>query len=111
MTSYVTKGDLLVQDIIFNYFEDIHRNSFEIISEECLNLNIDFDKIDSVTVDPIDGTENFTSGLKEWGVSVSIYSKNKHIESGILIPELEESLISKKSWKNLNREYQDFLQI
>lgn len=94
--SYVTKGDLLVQNIIFNYFEDFHKNSFEIISEESLDLSIDFTEVNSVTVDPIDGTENFTSGLKEWGVSVSIYSKKKHIESGILIPELGESIISKK---------------
>jgi len=45
-------------------------------------------------LDPIDGTENFCSGLKEWGVSVGIWKGGRHLGSMLLMPELSESLIS-----------------
>ena len=32
-------------------------------------------------LDPIDGTENFCSGLKEWGVSLSIWQGARHAGS------------------------------
>ena len=47
-----------------------------------------------VVLDPIDGTENFTSGLPEWGIGISIYEGNKHKSSFIFIPELKLSLFS-----------------
>jgi len=39
-------------------------------------------------VDPIDGTENFTSGLPEWGISISCYANGAHIGSLIGCPEM-----------------------
>jgi fructose-1,6-bisphosphatase/inositol monophosphatase family enzyme len=39
-------------------------------------------------VDPIDGTENFTSGLPEWGISVSCYLGGVHSGSLIGCPEI-----------------------
>ncbi|MCB4768351.1 hypothetical protein LGR54_07025 [Ancylobacter sp. Lp-2] len=45
-------------------------------------------------LDPIDGTENFCSGLKEWGVSLSIWNNREHAGSLIFMPELGEYLIS-----------------
>jgi myo-inositol-1(or 4)-monophosphatase len=50
-------------------------------------------------VDPLDGTENFKSGLKEWGVSISIYKNKKHIDSFIFLPELNIELIYSKKYK------------
>lgn len=41
-------------------------------------------------LDPIDGTENFCSGLKEWGTSLSIWQGPVHRGSMLLMPELGE---------------------
>jgi myo-inositol-1(or 4)-monophosphatase len=45
-------------------------------------------------LDPIDGTENFCSGLKEWGVSLSLWHGGDHAGSLLMLPELRESLAS-----------------
>lgn len=45
-------------------------------------------------LDPIDGTENFCSGLKEWGTSLSIWRGGSHWGSMLLMPELGESMLS-----------------
>ncbi|WP_313349532.1 inositol monophosphatase family protein [Paracoccus sp. (in: a-proteobacteria)] len=41
-------------------------------------------------LDPIDGTENFCSGLKEWGTSLSLWRNGAHQGSMLLMPELGE---------------------
>jgi myo-inositol-1(or 4)-monophosphatase len=43
-------------------------------------------------LDPIDGTENFCSGLKEWGVSLSLWRDGAHAGSLLMLPELGEHL-------------------
>jgi myo-inositol-1(or 4)-monophosphatase len=45
-------------------------------------------------LDPIDGTENFCSGLKEWGVSLSLWHGGDHAGSLLMLPELGDSLAS-----------------
>lgn len=45
-------------------------------------------------LDPIDGTENFCSGLKEWGTSLSIWHGGAHRGSMLLMPELNEVAMS-----------------
>lgn len=86
--TFVSQGDLLCQKIIFQYLKDT-LSSYVVISEESIN---DLSKINDVeyviTVDPIDGTENFVSGLKEWGVGVSVYRHGVHFQSMIALPEL-----------------------
>jgi myo-inositol-1(or 4)-monophosphatase len=46
----------------------------------------------TAVIDPIDGTENFCSGLKEWGVSISLWHDGAHAASMLLLPELGEHL-------------------
>ena len=93
--SYVSEGDLLVQSIVLDVIK-LRLPSHVLISEELAP----FDKCrwDSngsyVILDPIDGTENFVSGLKEWGVGVSIFTQGLHQESCIYLPELDEILSS-----------------
>jgi len=90
--SYITSADLLCQSIIFDYLSSL-KEKFEIISEEVEIDEFTYDTSKNyVVLDPLDGTENFTSGLKEWGVSLSIYIKNRHYESMIMIPEMGLSL-------------------
>lgn len=43
-------------------------------------------------LDPIDGTENFCSGLKEWGVSLSLWRGHEHVGSLLMLPELGDHL-------------------
>lgn len=86
--TFVSKGDLLCQSIIMDFFNEIYDDAI-VISEE---LSPSLDSFDLtkriITIDPIDGTENFVNGLKEWGVGVSIYCNGIHEESMIALPEL-----------------------
>ena len=61
--------------------------SSQIISEELKNLDVDVNARDVFVVDPIDGTENFTSGFVEWGVSIAHYRNGAHFESLLFCPE------------------------
>jgi myo-inositol-1(or 4)-monophosphatase len=92
--SYVTAADLYIQNTVMAFLEARHPQ-FTVISEElptpigAWNANGDY-----FIIDPLDGTENFASGLKEWGIGVSIYESGRHRESMILLPELGESVIT-----------------
>ena len=93
--SYVSEGDLLVESLLIDYLSKCLRNH-RIISEERIdNENKSYDIEGSyIFIDPIDGTENFISGLKEWGVGVSIFTNGRHQESLIYLPELNEYQIT-----------------
>ena len=87
--SFVTSGDIYVQEVICELFNKHFSNSF-LFSEEIksnYDKSIEFEYLGML--DPIDGTENFLSGLPEWGIGISIYSNNSHIGSMILIPEMD----------------------
>lgn len=45
-------------------------------------------------VDPIDGTENFTSSLPEWGSTITIFHQGRHAASMIALPELGKRIIT-----------------
>lgn len=86
--SFVSKGDLLMESEIKKYLENQHPD-FALISEESPEGNISaYQKQKVIVLDPIDGTENFVSGLKEWGVAFCVYEDGKHIESLLALPEL-----------------------
>jgi fructose-1,6-bisphosphatase/inositol monophosphatase family enzyme len=93
--SYVSEGDLLSQQIICEYFNQLNLKHC-LISEEQPIIGEIAPAPDAliVVVDPIDGTENFVSGLKEWGIGISVYRGDKHIESLIALPELNQYLPS-----------------
>lgn len=87
--SYVTKGDLLCEKLVMDYAR-LLPGDFEVISEEMDLSHFAYDPAKNyIVLDPIDGTENFTSGLKEWGVSVSIYTHGIHTRSMLALPELD----------------------
>lgn len=98
--SYVSKGDLLVQSLVNDFIDKNLPDYFLISEENDFSENTDWNTNDQyVILDPIDGTENFISGLKEWGVGISIFSKGSHKESCIYLPELNEVLISGQTFK------------
>ncbi len=86
--SFVTAGDLLVNEIIEEAATDWADNVV-FISEEKLNKEIEDTSGHIVVVDPIDGTENFTSGFPMWGVSVSCFFNGKHAGSLLGCPEMD----------------------
>lgn len=48
----------------------------------------------TAVLDPIDGTENFCSGLPVWGTSLSLWRDGVHRGSMLLLPELGRRLIT-----------------
>lgn len=92
--SYVSEGDLCVQSIVATWMTE-RLPDYQLISEEMAPFGDDWDPMGSyVVLDPIDGTENFISGLKEWGIGVSIYAHGQHQESCIYLPEIGERQIT-----------------
>jgi fructose-1,6-bisphosphatase/inositol monophosphatase family enzyme len=89
--SYVTQGDLMVQDILQRLLgEEVP--GCRVISEEDYGNVVRPETADVFVVDPIDGTENFTSGLPEWGISISYYRSGTHTGSLLLCPEMRRSI-------------------
>lgn len=87
--TFVSKGDLLCESLVFGYLGE-NLKDYIVISEESENDLTHINDVEYVvTVDPIDGTENFVSGLKEWGVGISVYRCGKHYQSMLAMPELD----------------------
>lgn len=87
--SYVTTGDLQMQDLLIDLIQT-NLPSATVVSEE---MEVPGPAVQAglcVVVDPIDGTENFTSGLAEWGVSISCYDNGRHVGSLLGCPELRQ---------------------
>lgn len=100
--SYVTKGDLLISNILKEYLKSIF-DKFIYVSEEDFIETENWNESKSyIFVDPLDGTENFVSGLKEWGIGISIYENGIHIFSFIYLPELSELHYTGKSIKKFD---------
>ena len=92
--SYVSKGDLLceslIKELIAREYPDFH-----LISEESLENNLlAFEAPKVIILDPIDGTENFVSGLKEWGISFCVYEEGKCVEAMLALPELDMYIVN-----------------
>lgn len=93
--SFVSKGDLLMDHLVAQFVANNYTN-YTLISEEThKNQVVDLDASEFIiVVDPIDGTENFVSGLREWGVGISVYQNKRHLESLIALPELDEYILT-----------------
>jgi myo-inositol-1(or 4)-monophosphatase len=93
--SYVSEGDYLMDKICIDFLNKSFP-SIQIITEESFQGGlIDMFATQYVAiVDPIDGTENFVSGLKEWGTGVCLYKNGIFEEAIIALPELHEYLHS-----------------
>ena len=108
--SIVTMSDIMVQNIVISVLKKKLRNQFYLISEEIKkNTIINYSKFKYiVTLDPIDGTENFYAGLPEWGISISIYKNLNHVESCIFLPSIGAILKTKQILKKNNSKIKSF---
>ena len=101
--SFVSEGDLLVQKLIADEIKKKYNNYF-FISEENDHKEKWKKYNDFIVLDPIDGTDNFISGMKEWGVGISIFKDKEHTESMIFLPDMNITLKSgDKVEKNKSR--------
>lgn len=91
--SPVTEADKFIEAKISKFLKE-RIPGLTFVGEE----TFDFKEIDSsgyvALLDPIDGTENFCSGLKEWGTSLGIWKGRQHLGSMLLLPELGERLMT-----------------
>ncbi len=72
-SSIITEADLWVQGFLTEKISERFKD-FQIISEEKINLDMDFpEDMVTVIIDPIDGTAMFSMGLPIWCVSVGIF--------------------------------------
>jgi myo-inositol-1(or 4)-monophosphatase len=94
--SYVTTGDLLAQQLILAQVQHFLPEAV-MVSEEFRENPFACPPGYTVVVDPIDGTENFASGLPEWGVSVACYHGGKHVASMLGCPELDAWTVTGES--------------
>jgi myo-inositol-1(or 4)-monophosphatase len=90
--TFVSKGDLLSEKLVADFVRDNVPNAVLITEETYRDTSGIAHSEYVITVDPIDGTENFVSGLKEWGVGISVYKNGNHYQSMIFLPELNLSL-------------------
>lgn len=92
--SPVTEADVfveqLLQDFLAENVPDLTFAGEESFSEYIAPSSHGYYAI----LDPIDGTENFCSGLKEWGISFTLWYAHRHVGSLLFLPELREHLMT-----------------
>jgi myo-inositol-1(or 4)-monophosphatase len=91
--SPVTAADIYVENLVREFLSSRIKD-IEFVGEESFDPARMSGGRHMVLLDPIDGTENFCSGLKEWGVSFGFWRDRAHLGSMLLLPELGERLMT-----------------
>ena len=86
--SPISELDILINDYVERYL-DLHLSDFQLISEE-KSQNCEILSGNLVILDPLDGTENFVSGIPIWGVGVAVYLNSKLFSGIIFFPEIRK---------------------
>ena len=85
--SPVSQYDIAIENRI-RELKEIYMPEFTIVGEESSSWEPEEDLKNCIVVDPIDGTENFISGIPIWGVGLALYSEGKLCCSCIFFPEI-----------------------
>lgn len=96
--SPVTRADLLHERVLGDFLR-ARLPGISLVAEESYMPGMDLGGDWVAVLDPIDGTENFCSGLREWGVALSLWEKGEHRGSALMLPELGDVLISGKPFE------------
>jgi len=92
--SPVTASDVFIEHLICDYLKT-QIPDITFAGEETFTAQTDLTSEGYYAIlDPIDGTENFCSGLKEWGVSFTLWYGKTHLGSLLYLPELREHLMT-----------------
>nr|WP_269141450.1 inositol monophosphatase family protein [Sphingomonas sp. IC-56] len=87
--SPVTEADIFLEARLTDWLGE-RLPGLQLIGEESFCEGVEPRSRDGwiAVLDPIDGTENFCSGLKEWGVALSLWRGAEHAGSLLMLPEL-----------------------
>src|SRR5690606_37601568 len=92
--SPVTEADTLIESVIRNHLSMLLPD-LTFVGEESFNQPVSLRSGGyHAILDPIDGTENFCSGLKEWGIALTLWHGPNHLGSLLYMPELGEHLMT-----------------
>lgn len=100
--SPVTDVDLNVHKAISEWAKTNYP-SHTFISEEQTNSSNGDPKGSYIFLDPIDGTENFVSGIPFWASGISIFTDGTHQYSAIVAPDLGLSIDSLRTFEGYPR--------
>lgn len=99
--SPVTRADLLHEQVLGDFLR-ARLPGITLVAEESYVPGMDISSDWIAVLDPIDGTENFCSGLKEWGVALSIWEKGEHRASTLMLPELGDLLLTGRPFERFS---------
>jgi myo-inositol-1(or 4)-monophosphatase len=106
--SPVTNSDYILEKIIIDFLNSKFA-SIIFISEESYQEIKEFSENQYYAIiDPIDGTENFSSGLKIWGVAISIWRYPEHLGSLLFLPEINQSIMTGDKIKKVSSRIHGF---
>jgi myo-inositol-1(or 4)-monophosphatase len=91
--SPVTRADYLHEELISEFLQN-RLPDVQMVAEESYQADMNLTNQWVAVLDPIDGTENFCSGLKEWGVALSIWRDGEHQGSALMLPEMGDVIFS-----------------
>lgn len=91
--SPVTAADLFVENLVRSHLETALPGIEFVAEESYAGKALSHDGFVAL-LDPIDGTENFCSGLKEWGLSLGLWRRGEHLGSLLYLPELGDRLMT-----------------
>jgi len=92
--SPVTASDIYIETIIRDYL-NAHVPDLTFVGEESYDQEPHSQPAGyHAILDPIDDTENFCSGLKEWGIALTLWHGPNHLGSLLYMPELGEHLMT-----------------
>jgi len=91
--SPVTDSDMRLDSFIGERLRAIWPNIALVSEEREIEKGVEEREVVAV-IDPLDGTENYLSGLPIWGVSVSVWVGGSHLESLLVFPEINERVVS-----------------
>lgn len=91
----------LIKELMINLCPE-----FQLISEES-EIPSEL-KGNYIVVDPVDGTENFVSGIPIWGIGIAMFIDNRLMGSWILFPEIKMEISSKAIKSIIGQAKDDF---
>lgn len=86
--SPVSELDILIHNYVENYIS-LNLEGFKLISEESSN-NLDSSPDYLIVLDPLDGTENFVSGIPIWAVGIAVFLNSELYAGTIYFPEIKK---------------------
>lgn len=91
--SRVSQGDLFYDALIARSLQASLPHC-RIVSEESVNQEA-FPSLGwAALIDPLDGTENFTDGRPEWGISIWLAFQGREAGAALILPSIRAGLVS-----------------